>query len=110
MFVRTITKIIHKLLIFLGFKLDPEIELITKKVIIITSEGEKILEHLAEISGVPKDKVLGVSSAVFHKIILHELHGGTVELVEPNGVNKETLDLLRGINGDEFGTDFDSDI
>jgi len=39
--------------------------------------------------------------AVTFAIINKELQGGSIDIVEPNGIDREKLDLLRHINKDD---------
>ena len=118
MLVRTINKIVYfltypfvflfdKLMIFLGFRLDPNTEIVLNKITIITPAGEQMITRLSEKSGIKRDFVIGLALGVLDRIVECELNNGTIEFVEPNGVNRETLDLLRDINGDECGTGFE---
>jgi hypothetical protein len=71
-------------------------------VIPLTKEGRQRLGSVIEKSGVKNmGDLLANSVSLFEKLVDHELNGGSVDLVDPNGVNKEKLELLRQINGDD---------
>jgi len=68
----------------------------------LTKSGKQKLNSLIERSGV-KDisDLLTRSIGLFDLMVETELQGGSIDLVERNGVNKEKLELLRHINGDD---------
>lgn len=65
-----------------------------------TEKSWQTINRLVEKSGV-KDKaaLLSNSLRLFDLIISHEMNGGSVKLIEPNGVNGENINLLDHING-----------
>jgi hypothetical protein len=70
----------------------------------LSEEGWQKLNRLGEQSGInSKDKLLAHGLTLLEIIINHEMRGGKVRLIEPNGVDSENLDLLDQINGTADG-------
>jgi hypothetical protein len=66
----------------------------------ITLETYHELNRLTEKSGVrDMSQLMNYSFATFNIIVSHELHGGSVRLMDQNGIGGEDLDILEHING-----------
>ena len=54
-----------------------------------------MMNRLQEKSGVQdRQRLFSAAFGLLDMMVTHELNGGKVELVEQNGVDRETLDLL----------------
>lgn len=65
----------------------------------LTLKQRQMVTRLIEKSGVKDlNELFTYTFSTFELQVDHELNGGSIDLVEPNGVNKEKLNLLRRIN------------
>jgi len=62
-------------------------------------EQSQMLTRVIEKSGVKNVKeLLAQALYIYEDLVDHELNGGSVEMVEPDGVGRQRLDFLRRLN------------
>ena len=92
-------KIRSRILCLLGLETPKEVD--CDYFLLKVHKKRELYASLIERSGAKSiEELFEISAALFATIIDLELREGSVDLDEPNGVDRQKLDLLGHINGD----------